>query len=60
MKGKTFQHRWQLYDALSSLTPDWKKLENNKVNKPFNKNLSQQLGYIYSYFELSEETPPRR
>ena len=60
LKGKTFQHRWQLYDALSSLTPDWKKLENNKVNKPFNKNLSQQLGYIYSYFELSEETPPRR
>ena len=60
LQGKSFQHRWQLYDALSILTPDWKKLENNKVNKPFNKNLSQQLGYIYGYFELSEETPPRR
>ena len=60
MTGKEFQHRWQLYDALSSLTPDWRKLENIKVNKPFNKNLSQQLGYIYGYFELSEETPPKR
>lgn len=60
LTGKEFQHRWQLYDALSRLTPDWKKLESNKVNRPFNKNLSQQLGYIYGYFELSEETPPRR
>jgi PiT family inorganic phosphate transporter len=60
LTGKEFQHRWQLYDALSRLTPDWKKLESNKVNRPFNKNLSQQLGYIYGYFKLSEETPPRR
>ncbi len=60
LKGKEFRHRWQLYDALAGLTPEWKKLESNKINKPYNKKLSQQLGYVYGYFEMSEEAPPRR
>jgi hypothetical protein len=59
LQGRDFKHRWQLYDALSSLTPDWKKLEDTKINKPFNKKLAQQLDYIYGYFELPPPEPTK-
>ncbi|HPB73688.1 MAG TPA: hypothetical protein PLY96_00350, partial [Chromatiaceae bacterium] len=54
LQGRAFAHRWELYDALASLTPAWRKLENNKINKPFNKQLGQQLDYIFSYFEVPQ------
>ena len=57
LQGRAFEHRWQLYDALASLTPAWRKLENTKINKPFNKLLGQQLDYIFSYFEVSQVAP---
>lgn len=59
LQGRDFKHRWQLYDALASLTPDWKKLEDTKINKPFNKKLAQQLDYIYGYFELAPPEPTK-
>ncbi len=59
LSGRQFRHRWQLYDALTDLTPDWKKLEDNKLNKPFNKKLSQQLQYIYGHFETIKQTSDR-
>lgn len=57
LKGREFKHRWQFYNALAALTPGWRKLEANKINKPFNKKLAQQLDYIYGYFELPHEAP---
>ncbi len=60
LTGRSFHYRWQFYDALASLTPDWRYLENNKVNKPFNKKLAQQLDYIYGYFELPLDSPPAK
>jgi PiT family inorganic phosphate transporter len=59
LEGRRFQHRWELYESLSSLTPEWEKLEDNKLNKPFNKKLSQQLQYVYGHFETIRETSER-
>jgi len=53
--GQRFQHRWEFYDALSSLTPDWKRKEDNKLNKPYNKHLAEQLDYVYGLFQVPEE-----
>jgi hypothetical protein len=49
-----FQHRWQLDDALSQLSPEWKRKEDNKLNKPFNKHLKEQLAYLHGLFEASD------
>jgi inorganic phosphate transporter, PiT family len=50
--GRSFQHRWQLYDALASLTPEWKRLPDSKLNKTFNKHSAQQLDYVYGLFHV--------
>jgi len=51
--GRTFDYKWRLQDALAGRTPAWRKLLANKMNKPFNKRLQEQLGYIYSVFEVA-------
>lgn len=58
--GRSYEHQWQLYDALSEETPAWKKLPDNKLNKPFNKHLSQQLTYVYGLFHTEEATDASR
>jgi inorganic phosphate transporter, PiT family len=54
--GESFDHKWQLYEALSGQTPAWKKLPENKLNKPFNKQLSEQLAYVYGLFHIVDDT----
>jgi PiT family inorganic phosphate transporter len=55
LMGSTFDYRWRLEDALAEETPEWRKLPENKVNKSTNKYLQEQLGYIYSVFEVKQE-----
>lgn len=53
LTGRQFQHRWQLSDALSDQSTEWKRKEDNKLNKPFNQHLKEQLAYLYGLFEAS-------
>jgi len=52
---RRFRHRWQLYEALAELNPEWQRKEDSKLYKPFNKHLTEQLGYLYSLFAVSGE-----
>ncbi|MCB1751393.1 MAG: inorganic phosphate transporter [Gammaproteobacteria bacterium] len=52
--GLSLLHKWQLYDTLSRKSGAWRKLENNKLNKPFNKHLDEQLNYVYGLFHQEE------
>ncbi|MCB1870060.1 MAG: inorganic phosphate transporter [Gammaproteobacteria bacterium] len=54
MTGLSFNHKWQLYDALSSKSQAWRKLEKNKLNKPFNNHLDEQYQYIYELFRQAD------
>ena len=58
LAGRSFQHRWQLYEAAAELTREWRYRENNKLNKPFNKHLTEKLDYLYKLFEDSREPTP--
>ncbi|MCP5415918.1 MAG: inorganic phosphate transporter [Chromatiaceae bacterium] len=60
LSGRTFDHTWQLYDALSNKSKEWKKLEKNKLNKPFNKHLDEQLTYVYELFHQAESVDSGR
>jgi PiT family inorganic phosphate transporter len=55
LKGDTFEHRWQLADALGKSSEAWRKREDNTLNKPFNKHLAEQLDYLYRIFATDEE-----
>jgi len=50
LRGDTFEHRWQLAEALSHRSEAWRKREDNTLNKEFNKHLSAQLDYIFRLF----------
>ena len=54
MTGLSFNHKWQLYDALSSKSQAWRKLEKTKLNKPFNNHLDEQYQYIYELFRQAD------
>jgi PiT family inorganic phosphate transporter len=58
--GQSFEHKWQLYEALSGITSTWKKLPDNKLNKPFNQHLSQQLAYVYGLFHTVDAADAAR
>ncbi len=53
--GRTFDHRWQFHEALSEIDPAWKPREDNKLNKPFNKHLAEQLGYVDGLFHVTAD-----
>ena len=54
MTGLSFNHKWQLYDALSSKSQAWRKLEKTKLNKTFNNHLDEQYQYIYELFRQAD------
>lgn len=51
LDGRTFTHRWQLYDALAALSPAWKKREAIKQNKPFNDQLKKKQEMLGDIFQ---------
>jgi PiT family inorganic phosphate transporter len=52
LRGDTFEHRWQLVEALSERSEAWRKREDNTLNTAFNKHLSAQLDYIFRLFSF--------
>ena len=52
LEGRTFDHKWQLQEALAARAPEWRMLPSIKINKSLNKHLGEQLGYIYAEFQV--------
>ena len=45
--GKQFDHKWQLVDALSKASKEWRFLPANKANKLHNKALQNQYNFVF-------------
>ncbi|MGD9639122.1 MAG: inorganic phosphate transporter [Alphaproteobacteria bacterium] len=54
LSGSTFEHKWQLKDALSALSESWKPLPNIKKNKLANKSINQKLSYVIRTFHVKD------
>ncbi|MCP5366152.1 MAG: inorganic phosphate transporter [Hyphomicrobiales bacterium] len=52
LDGRAFDYRWQLVDALATLSEDWRMLPAAKVNKLKNKKLRQQYDALYRAFSV--------
>lgn len=52
--GRSFDHRWQLEEALRQKSAAWTKRPDSKVNKPFNQNLSAKLAYVFGLFHAPD------
>jgi PiT family inorganic phosphate transporter len=50
LAGKSFDHRWQLHDALSEKTDSWKLRKGSRLDKAYNKILEERLDYIFRTF----------
>ncbi len=53
LHGRLFVHRWQLMDALTSLTQDWKFKKKTRRNRLFNKELSLKYEKVFQTFRIS-------
>jgi PiT family inorganic phosphate transporter len=53
LQGKSFQHRWQLAEALAMQSPAWRPLQDIPRNKATNKKLAGQLAYLEKLFQVS-------
>ncbi len=54
LQGTSFQHKWLLAEALTKLTPAWRKKEATRLNKGYNKKLQQQLDYVFEAFHVEQ------
>jgi PiT family inorganic phosphate transporter len=52
LEGQSFEHRWQLSQALASQSDSWKKKPASKVNNLFNKTLQSQLDFVDETFHV--------
>ncbi len=50
LAGESFDHKWQLQDALSEKTDQWKMRKGMRLDKAFNKILQERLDYIFRTF----------
>lgn len=54
LNGKTYEHTWQLYDALSGMLDEWKMLPIKIQNKEYNEKLRNRLEYLYRTFLIKD------
>ena len=52
LEGRTFNHKWLLYDALVEISPSWQYLGNDKRQ---NDEVRQKLSYIYELFRVNNQ-----
>ena len=51
LHGRSFRHSWQLYDALSAISVEWRLRGAGKQNKLHNKQLKSKLSYLRATFK---------
>ena len=54
LSGQRYNHRWQLYEALTAQGDAWKKRPAGTIHKVYNARLGEALGYIYRHFRAGE------
>lgn len=54
LEGRSFRHRWQMADALAAQTPEWRLIEDTKVNKLHNKRVRLLLAYLERTFAVGD------
>jgi inorganic phosphate transporter, PiT family len=46
LSGRTFEHKWQLADALASRSATWRLHDDTTANKRANKSIKEKLAYL--------------
>jgi len=46
LSGRSFEHKWQLADALAGRSEAWRLLEDTTANKRANKSIKEKLAYL--------------
>ena len=52
LEGRSFEHKWQLREALAEQTEAWKKKPATTVNKLFNREVQEKLDVVYETFHV--------
>ncbi|MDX1513795.1 MAG: inorganic phosphate transporter [Gammaproteobacteria bacterium] len=58
--GARFDHVWQLQEALSTMSDEWRFRPSTKANKLINKDLAQKLEYLVRHFAIAKTEQSRR
>ena len=56
LAGESFDHKWQLEDALSEKTDMWRMRQGARLDKAYNKILEERLDYIFRTFHAETTT----
>ncbi|MCP4393287.1 MAG: inorganic phosphate transporter [Alphaproteobacteria bacterium] len=59
LKGKWYEHNWQLQKDLVTTSKDWEYLEDTKQNKSFNTKLKHKIEFIYRTFSTVDHGIPK-
>ena len=54
ISGRSFRHRWQVIDALAAASAEWRRMPDTKINKLYNKDITQKLDTVFQMFGVAE------
>ena len=49
--GTVFLHKWQLVEALSTMSPSWQYKPDNLINRSYNEELRSKYDYLDNFFK---------
>ena len=52
--GRSFRHKWQVIDALAEASAEWRRMPDTKINKLYNKHITQDLDTVFQMFGVAE------
>ena len=53
LSGHSFDHKWQLQEALETADAAWQARESSPANKDYNKQLEEMLDYVFRHLAAS-------
>ena len=58
LEGRSFQHHWQLAQALADESDSWRQRPDTAANRDHNKKLAVKLAYVEKVFRVEEPSSP--
>lgn len=55
LAGRSFEHKWQLEDALEEYSEAWELKEASPLTKEYNKQLEEMYGYLFRHLYSEED-----
>ncbi len=55
LKGRRFDHKWQLDKSLAALSDEWKAKKKSPLTKDYNKMLSEMYQYLYRHLHYERQ-----